>query len=65
MQRLDDGIVVLSASDLTDHLACDHLTQEKLAIARGERPRPRRTDDPHTGSSRIAARSTSASGSSG
>src|SRR4051812_5802168 len=47
MQRLEDGTLVLSASDLTDHLACDHLTQQKLAMARGERSRPRPVDDPH------------------
>lgn len=47
MQQLDDGTLILSASDLTDHLACDHLTQQKLAMARGERGRPRPVDDPH------------------
>ena len=47
MLRLDDDTLVLSASDLTDYLACGHLAAQKLAIARGERGRPRQVDDPH------------------
>lgn len=47
MYRLDDGTIVLAATDLTNHLACDHLTQQKLAMARGERSKPRPADDPH------------------
>ena len=47
MLRLDDGELVLAATDLTKHLACPHLTQQRLAIARGERGRPRPVDDPH------------------
>jgi uncharacterized protein len=44
---LEDGTLVLAASDLTGHLACPHLTQQRLAIARGERGRPRPDVDPH------------------
>src|SRR5215203_2746913 len=47
MLRVDDGTLVLAATDLTNHLACAHLTQQRLAIARGERGKPRPTDDPH------------------
>src|SRR4051812_25367893 len=48
MISLDDGTLVLSATDLTNHLACAHLTQQRLAIARNERSRPRPIDDPHS-----------------
>lgn len=41
------GALLLSASDLAGHLACAHLTQQARAIALGDRPRPRRRDDPH------------------
>src|SRR5688500_15884049 len=44
---LEDGDLVLAATDLTNHLACAHLTQQRLGIARGERSRPRPSDDPH------------------
>src|SRR4051794_31690352 len=47
MLRLPDGSLVLAATDLTSHLACAHLTQQRLAIALGERARPRPVDDPH------------------
>ena len=47
MLRLDDGTLVLAATDLTNHLACGHLTQQRLAIARGQRGKPRPADDPH------------------
>jgi predicted RecB family nuclease len=47
MLRLDDGTLILAATDLTNHLACAHLTQQRLAIARGERGKPRPVDDPH------------------
>jgi uncharacterized protein len=47
MLRLADGSLVLAATDLTNHLACAHLTQQRLAIARGERAKPRPADDPH------------------
>ena len=46
MQRFDDRLI-LSASDLTGYLECDHLTAQRIAIARGERARPRRRHDPH------------------
>src|SRR4051812_45781104 len=47
MFSLDDRNLVLAATDLTNHLACAHLTQQRLAIARGERTKPRPIDDPH------------------
>src|SRR4051794_40684400 len=47
MLRLDDGTLVLAVTDLTNHLACPHLTQQRLAIARGEHGKPRPADDPH------------------
>ena len=47
MFRLDDTGIVLSASDIANHLACPHLTQQRLAIARRERCKPRPVDDPH------------------
>src|SRR3954452_8256158 len=47
MFTLADGTLVLAATDLTNHLACAHLTQQRLGIARGERGRPRPADDPH------------------
>jgi uncharacterized protein len=45
--RLDDGGLVLAASDLNNYLACQHLTQQRLAIARRERAKPRPVEDPH------------------
>ena len=47
MLRLADGSLVLAATDLTNHLACAHLTQQQLGIARGERAKARPADDPH------------------
>ena len=47
MFRLADGTLVLAATDLTNHLACVHLTQQRLAIVRGERAKARPADDPH------------------
>src|SRR3954454_2286223 len=47
MLRLADGTLVLAATDLTNHLACPHLSQQRRAIARGERGKPRSVDDPH------------------
>src|SRR5205823_5275993 len=44
MQFLD-GRLVVSPSDLTGFLECEHLTQQELAAARGEIARPER-DDP-------------------
>lgn len=48
MLRLSDDTLVLAATDLSNHLACAHLTQQQLAIARRERGKPRAADDPHT-----------------
>ena len=45
--RLLDHTLVFSASDITAHLACSHLEQQRLAIARGERERPRGGVDEH------------------
>lgn len=47
MLALADGTLVLAATDLTNHLACAHLTQQRLGIVRGERSKPRPADDPH------------------
>jgi uncharacterized protein len=47
MIALDDSRLVLSATDLTNHRGCPHLTQQRLAVARGERGRPRPAEDPH------------------
>ncbi len=44
MQFLD-GRLIVSPSDLTGFLECEHLTQQELAAARGEIERPER-DDP-------------------
>src|SRR5438874_11690002 len=44
MQFLD-GRLIVSPSDLTGFLECEHLTQQELAAARGEIARPER-DDP-------------------
>src|ERR1700694_1193006 len=43
--QLLDGQLILSPSDLTGFLACEHLTQLELKAARGEITRPNR-DDP-------------------
>jgi predicted RecB family nuclease len=47
MLALADGTLVLAATDLTNYLACGHLTQQRLAIVRGERSKPRPADDAH------------------
>src|ERR1700694_1531818 len=39
------GRLIVSPSDLTGFLECEHLTQQELAAARGEIARPER-DDP-------------------
>src|ERR1700682_3366259 len=44
MQFLE-GRLIVSPSDLTGFLECEHLTQQELAAARGEIARPER-DDP-------------------
>lgn len=61
--RLADGSLVLAATDLTNHLARPHLTQQRLAIARCERAKARPADDPHADLVRTRVRSTSASNS--
>src|SRR3989454_6957401 len=43
MQFLD-GRLIVSPSDLTGFLECEHLTQQELAAARGEIGRPERND---------------------
>ena len=52
MQRSLNGTLVLSATDLTNHLACAHLSGERRGIALGLRPRPRPHNDPHAELSR-------------
>src|SRR3954471_6014123 len=47
MLRLHDGTLAFSASDITAHLACPHLEQQRLAIARGERGWPAGGVDAH------------------
>ena len=47
MRLLPSGAVQFSATDLTNHLACEHLTAQRRGIALGERPRPRPHEDPH------------------
>jgi len=47
MLALADGTLVLAATDLTNYLACAHLTQQRLGVIRGERFKPRPADDPH------------------
>src|ERR1700687_4992433 len=43
MQFLE-GRLIVSPSDLTGFLECEHLTQQELAAARGEVERPERKD---------------------
>jgi predicted RecB family nuclease len=47
VQRIADGEIILAATDVAEFLACPHLAQQRLAIVRGERGRPRPSDDPH------------------
>ncbi len=47
MQKLSDGQIVLSATDLTNHLACGYLTQSNLGFVRGEVKRPQPATSPH------------------
>src|SRR2546428_1845385 len=42
--QLLDGRLIVSPSDLTGFLECEHLTQQELAAARGEIERPERKD---------------------
>ena len=39
--RSTEGAIVLSASDLTGHLNCRHLTALDLEVAKGTRPKPK------------------------
>ncbi len=47
MLSLADNTLILAATDLSNYLACAHLTQQQLAIARGERGKSRPAHDPH------------------
>jgi predicted RecB family nuclease len=47
MYRSSANRLVLSATDLTNHLGCQHLTNERRGIALGLRGRPPKTDDAH------------------
>lgn len=47
MQRAPDGTLYLSATDLTNHLACAHLSEQRRLIALGRRRAPHSTPDPH------------------
>src|SRR3954451_8371249 len=47
MLRLDDDTLVLAASDITSYLACDHLFEQRRAVAARERSWPRPVEDPH------------------
>ncbi|MFT5517371.1 MAG: putative RecB family nuclease [Rhodothermales bacterium] len=42
--QLTQGILLLSASDLTNHLGCDHLTELNRAVTRGELEKPHYKD---------------------
>ncbi|HVS04173.1 MAG TPA: TM0106 family RecB-like putative nuclease [Thermoanaerobaculia bacterium] len=42
--KLSSSVLRLSATDLSNHLACRHVTTLDLAVARGERPAPQRFD---------------------
>ena len=46
MRLAADGTLLLSPSDLANHLACAHLTQLELRVQRGEFARPH-VDDPY------------------
>lgn len=47
MQRLDDSSLALAVTDLTSHLACPHLVQQKLRVVNGERGALPVGTDPH------------------
>ncbi len=48
MLRSSSGKLVLSATDLTNHLGCLHLTHERRRIALGLRGKPAPVDDAHS-----------------
>jgi hypothetical protein len=43
---IEDGLVLLSASDLVGHLNCRYMTGLDLSVARGELAKPKVWDDP-------------------
>src|SRR4051812_10733483 len=47
MLRTADDQLVLSATDISAFLACEHLFEQRRAVAFGERSKPRPADDPH------------------
>jgi len=47
VQLLDDGSLVLSASDVTSHLSCAYLVQQKMAAVQGRRGALPVGTDPH------------------
>src|SRR3954451_3462713 len=47
MFRTADNTLVLAASDITSYLACDHLFEQRRAVATRERSGPRPVGDPH------------------
>ena len=47
MRRLADGILALSPSDLSAHLACPHLTTLSLEVVAEERPVPAPLESPY------------------
>jgi uncharacterized protein len=47
MFRLPDDSFVLSAGDVTSYLACEHLFEQRRAVASGQRRSPRPVSDPH------------------
>src|SRR4051812_35774675 len=47
MLRTTADTLILAASDITSYLACDHLFEQRRAIAANERSWPRPVEDPH------------------
>src|SRR5205085_1568996 len=58
MQFLD-GQLIVSPSDLTGFLECEHLTQQELRAARGEIVRPER-QDPEVADAKLARKAKAA-----
>ena len=63
MLRSSGGQLVLSATDLTNHLGCLHLTHERRRIALGLRTKPAPVDDAHADLVRERGEATRPSGS--